>query len=206
MAVYESMDELVYQLVDCGNVEGIKALVREGAGLEYVDNEGRTPLILACSSPDLFHAAEALIKLGANVNAYRPGRHGGTPLHHAAGLGIGKTVSLLLDHTEYPFLMNDDRETALDLGRQRGRALVVRLIETAQPIIALRDVYIEEPDTSHADPALIILDNATNTRYTFFSKNKGDKQQVQRFYKECKGILPVITLISYLEPSKLVNR
>ncbi|KAJ0977712.1 hypothetical protein J5N97_013186 [Dioscorea zingiberensis] len=83
---------------------------------QCVDNEGR----LACSSPDLFHVAKALIKLG---------RHGGTPLHHAAGLGIRKIVSLLLDHTEYPFLTNDDCETAIDLGRQRGHAPVVRVIE-----------------------------------------------------------------------------
>ncbi|KAJ0974130.1 hypothetical protein J5N97_016095 [Dioscorea zingiberensis] len=33
--------------------------------------------------------------------------------------------------------------------------------KTAQPIIALRDVHIEEPDTSHPDPTLIIVDNAT---------------------------------------------
>ncbi|KAJ0963739.1 hypothetical protein J5N97_028864 [Dioscorea zingiberensis] len=34
MGAYQSLDELVYQQVNCGNVEGIKALVVEGAGLE----------------------------------------------------------------------------------------------------------------------------------------------------------------------------
>jgi ankyrin repeat protein len=41
--------------------------------LQWIDKEGKTPLMVACMRPDLFDVAKALIELGANVNAYRPG-------------------------------------------------------------------------------------------------------------------------------------
>lgn len=40
---------------------------------QWIDREGRTPLIVACMSPELVNVAKTLIELGANVNAYRPG-------------------------------------------------------------------------------------------------------------------------------------
>ena len=44
--------------------------------IQYVDREGKTPLIFACLNPTLYDVAKILIELGANVNAYRPGTIG----------------------------------------------------------------------------------------------------------------------------------
>ena len=41
--------------------------------LQWIDKEGKTPLMVACMRPDLLNVAKVLIELGANVNAYRPG-------------------------------------------------------------------------------------------------------------------------------------
>ena len=41
--------------------------------LQWIDREGKTPLIVACMNHELFDIAKTLIELGANVNAYRPG-------------------------------------------------------------------------------------------------------------------------------------
>ena len=41
--------------------------------LQWIDREGKTPLIVAYMNHELFDIAKTLIELGANVNAYRPG-------------------------------------------------------------------------------------------------------------------------------------
>lgn len=130
MGLSQSKDRLLYQQVLYGNVEGIKSLRRDGAGIEWIDKEGKTPLILACMKPELVEVVKVLIDLGANVNAYRPGSQAGTPLHHAAKKGSVQTVELLLSHGAKVLMMNDDCKTALDLARAKGHWNVVRLIET----------------------------------------------------------------------------
>ncbi|XP_009764908.1 putative E3 ubiquitin-protein ligase XBAT35 isoform X2 [Nicotiana sylvestris] len=129
MGQQQSKDELLYQQVNYGNIEGIKSLHREGAALEWMDKEGKTPLIVACMNPELYNVAKTLIELGANVNAYRPGRHAGTPLHHAAKRGLEQTVKLLLSHGANALIMNDDCQTPLDVARIKGFSNVVRAIE-----------------------------------------------------------------------------
>ncbi|XP_020204281.1 putative E3 ubiquitin-protein ligase XBAT35 [Cajanus cajan] len=126
----QSKDEVLYQQVGYGNSEGIKTLHREGAGLEWRDKEAKTPLIVACMNPQLYNVAKTLIELGANVNAYRPGRHGGTPLHHAAKRGFDSIVKLLLLHGANPLVLNDDCLTALEVARAKGHSNVVRAIES----------------------------------------------------------------------------
>jgi len=47
--------------------------------MQYVDKEGKTPLIVACMNLTLYNVAKTLIELGANINAYRPGMINGLP-------------------------------------------------------------------------------------------------------------------------------
>ncbi|KAK1362565.1 E3 ubiquitin-protein ligase XBOS34 [Heracleum sosnowskyi] len=129
MGQQSSKDELLYQQVNSGNIEGIKALHHDGAGLEWLDKEGKTPLIAACLNQELRNVAKTLIELGANVNAYRPGRQAGTPLHHAAKRGLEQTVKLLLSSRANALVMNDDCQTPVDVARVKGWGNVVRAIE-----------------------------------------------------------------------------
>ncbi|OAY28103.1 putative E3 ubiquitin-protein ligase XBAT35 [Manihot esculenta] len=129
MGQHQSKDELLYQQVNYGNIDAIKALRREGAGLEWIDRDGKTPLILACLNSELHHVAKTLIELGANVNAYRRGHNGGTPLHHAAKSGLDSTVKLLLSHGGNALVLNDDCQTPLEVARAKGHNNVVRTIE-----------------------------------------------------------------------------
>ncbi|PSS33759.1 E3 ubiquitin-protein like [Actinidia chinensis var. chinensis] len=143
MGQQQSKDELLYQQVNYGNVEGIKALRSEGAGLEWIDKEGKTPLIAACMNSELYNVAKTLIELGANVNAYRPGRHAGTPLHHAAKRGLEQTVKLLLSHGANALVMNDDCQTPVDVARIKRCTNVVRAIESHICLFSgwLRELY-----------------------------------------------------------------
>uniref|UniRef100_A0A6N2MQT6 RING-type domain-containing protein n=1 Tax=Salix viminalis TaxID=40686 RepID=A0A6N2MQT6_SALVM len=130
MGQQQSKDELLYQQVNYGNIGGIKTLCSQGAGLEWIDKEGKTPLILACLNSQLFDVAQTLIELGANVDAYRPGRNAGTPLHHAAKRGLENTVKLLLSRGANALVMNDDCQTSLEVARAKGHSNVVRAIES----------------------------------------------------------------------------
>jgi len=130
MGQQQSKEELLYENALNGNIEAVKSLCSEGASLEWVDKEGKTPLIVACMAPDRFILAKTLIELGAKVNAYRPGLHAGTPLHHAAKRGLDHTVRLLLSHGANPLVRNDDGQTPLNVARSRGIVNVVRAIES----------------------------------------------------------------------------
>ncbi|OMP11107.1 hypothetical protein COLO4_04034 [Corchorus olitorius] len=124
----QSKDELLYQAANSGNVDAVKALCREGAGLEWIDADGKTPLIAACMNPELVDVAKTLIEMGANVNAYRPGLNAGTPLHHAAKRGLEWTVIHLLAHGANALLRNDDCHTPLEVARIKGYTNIVRAI------------------------------------------------------------------------------
>jgi hypothetical protein len=143
MGQQQSKDELLFQHVSNGNIEGIKALRVEGAGLEWMDKEGKTPLITACMNLQLYNVAKALIELGANVNAYRPGRHAGTPLHHAAKRGLEETVKLLLVKGANALVVNDECQTPLDVARTNGFSHVTRVIESHLCLFSgwLRELY-----------------------------------------------------------------
>ncbi|KAH9308617.1 hypothetical protein KI387_036528, partial [Taxus chinensis] len=214
----------------------------------WIDKEGRTALILACTRADLLEVASTLLHLGANLNSYRPGSHGGTPLHHAAKRGHDRTVTLLLHRGANPLAINDDCETPLQMARARGHVTVVRIIEgwislfsgmirelsgpgflealapqwvskkiwavvlpsassnprrpprfelaiyptpkVSQPrtIIFLSKAEIEEPKFSLPDPVLVLFDKGIKTRYKFLSEIEGDKKQLQRLYRACKGV------------------
>lgn len=41
--------------------------------LQFLDKEGRTPLMFACTRGDLFEMVLTLLNLGANIKAYQPG-------------------------------------------------------------------------------------------------------------------------------------
>ncbi|XP_024373874.1 putative E3 ubiquitin-protein ligase XBAT35 isoform X1 [Physcomitrium patens] len=124
-----SKEEQLYQAVQTGNVRVVKALQHDGTSLEFVDKEGRTPLHVACASGNMFDMVLTLLNLGANVKAYQPGSHGGTPLHLAAKNGSDRIVYLLLSRGADPLAVNDDALTPLDLARNRGHLSVVRIIE-----------------------------------------------------------------------------
>lgn len=42
--------------------------------MQWIDRDGKTPLIVACMDSGLYNVAKVLIEMGANVNAYRPGK------------------------------------------------------------------------------------------------------------------------------------
>jgi len=124
-----SLEEKVFACTAKGDIDNIRKLKTHGAGLEWRDAKGRTPLMYACNHAELYETAKTLLELGANVNAVRPREGGGTPLHHAARQGQERITSLLLSYNANPFILNDENETAHDIARRSGYVGVVRAIE-----------------------------------------------------------------------------
>ncbi|KAJ4875457.1 putative E3 ubiquitin-protein ligase XBAT35 [Raphanus sativus] len=157
MGQKQSKGELLYHQVRYRNSQGIQALHREGADLEWMDRKGRTPLIMACRKDELCDVAKTLIELGANVNAYRPGRHAGTPLHHAAKRGLVNTVELLLSHGANPIVFNDDCQTPLEVARDNECGSVAGAIERH---ICLFSGYMRQslgPATLHSNRVWVVV-------------------------------------------------
>ncbi|XP_009789557.1 putative E3 ubiquitin-protein ligase XBAT35 isoform X2 [Nicotiana tabacum] len=194
MGQQQSKEELLYQQVIEGNIEAIKAIHNNGASLEWIDKEGKMPLIVACMKPNGLDVAKALLELGANVNAYRPGYHAGTALHHAAKRGLEDTVRLLLSYGANPLIKNDGCQTPLEVARAKGFSNVVRTIEDAQPrnVIALWKANVEEIRWQHSDPVLTIFDNTSNTQYKFTSVSDSEQQQLQLLHKACNAATEVL--------------
>jgi ankyrin repeat protein len=90
----------------------IKALVAAGAGIEAVDGEGRTPLLIATHA-NAIAAARELIAAGANVNA--KDRKSDTPFLYAGAEGRLEILRLILA---------TGRANLADTNRYGGTALI----------------------------------------------------------------------------------
>ncbi|CAA6662483.1 unnamed protein product [Spirodela intermedia] len=144
----------------------------------------------------------ALIDLGADVNAYRPGPTLETPLHHAAKRGLSRRSNLLLSPN--PSVANDDCQTPLDLHARQSIILIFCFLFqnlwtgmsviffTAHPktIIQLWKAKIEAPNFKQADPVLVIIENSSRARFKFLAERAGDKQQFSLFMMLVAPVLP----------------
>uniref|UniRef100_A0A803M7M3 RING-type domain-containing protein n=1 Tax=Chenopodium quinoa TaxID=63459 RepID=A0A803M7M3_CHEQI len=192
-----SKDELVYQRVIEGNIDAIKALCTEGAGLEWIDKQGKTPLIVACMDPRLYIVAKTLIELGANVNAYRPAVVSIYFVEEDQELNVFFEVATAL--LPFSYLSRESWVVVVPCSLPNTGELirlefaVYSSVQDAQPrtVIPLWKSNIVEPKFRKSDPSLIIFNKSTGSRFRFLSSIKGDKQQLIQLHSACKGFLKV---------------
>jgi ankyrin repeat protein len=110
-----------------GHTETVKYLIQQGAKVDCRDDEGKTPLIHACTGP-FAKSVQALLDAGADVNA-RDTTEGFTPLMMAAGLGQPEVVDVLLAHNADKSLVDDDQESAADHAKNSGHDKIVELLK-----------------------------------------------------------------------------
>ncbi|XP_026381985.1 putative E3 ubiquitin-protein ligase XBAT35 [Papaver somniferum] len=205
MGQQQSKEELLYQQVKKRNIKKIRALRREGVGLEWVDKQGYTPLIVACMDPKLITVAKTLIELGADVNASRTNSPSGTPIYGAALKGLDQTVKLLLMHGPHGVILISKIVNLWYSARsfycwavvmygshQSGAKLELRIYYSAQDanpreVISLREAKLKEPNFQHTEPSLVIVGKSSKTKHLFFAESFSDQQQLQRFFRACNG-------------------
>ncbi len=109
-----------------GHSEIVKLLLKHGATVDCRDDEGKTPLIHACTGP-FAKTVEILLDAGADVNA-KDSTEAFTPLMMGAGLGQTEVVKVLLRHNADKSMLDDDDESAIDHARNSGHTGIVELL------------------------------------------------------------------------------
>ena len=110
--------------VIAGNLDAVKALVRERRGLNARDRQGSAPLHFAMGDPEI---VRVLIEAGADIN--QPGDGERTPLHEAIQAGHLETVKLLLERRADRGARSRRGETPLELARRLERREMIELLE-----------------------------------------------------------------------------
>lgn len=111
------------------NVQAVCELLKAGAEVDRIDEEGNTALI-GCVRDENMKTVQQLVEHGADVNARN--RAGDTPLTNAACWGSRRVVRYLLAHGADPALPNGVDMPASELARQHGHAQIVAMLERAR--------------------------------------------------------------------------
>jgi ankyrin repeat protein len=100
------------EAISSGNFAEIKRLVKSGADVNALGEDGGSPLSSAAFHGQLEHV-RFLLQNGANLT--RKNRDGNTPLHVAAFMGRVEIVKLLLAKGGRATTRNEKRETPIDV-------------------------------------------------------------------------------------------
>jgi len=106
----------------------VRTLLTAGADANLKTGGGEYPLFAALEKPEI---AGLLLAAGADPNFKTD--WGETPLMAAVGMGVAKTVELLLQHDADPTVENNQGYSALDMAINGGRDEIAALFEKTAP-------------------------------------------------------------------------
>ncbi|CAH8385909.1 unnamed protein product [Eruca vesicaria subsp. sativa] len=212
----QQQDEVLFQQVSHNDVEGIKSLCHEGAGLEWADKEGRTPLILACAEAELYDVAETLNiardkgysdtvrAIESQIclfSGWMREFYGPKFLESCSPQLLSRKVWVVIVPTDS---RNPSKPLKLEL-------VVYASLQDAQPmmVMPLWKANLEEPRSEQSDASVMIVENSSRrksqTKRGYISQarrwaqvdrqmrlklaaaTKGDIKQLNRFCEACKG-------------------
>jgi ankyrin repeat protein len=118
-------DDRLLKAAQIGDVEQVKALLKEGADITVVNSDGNNALWFGCFH-DNHEIAEALLASGIDIN--NSNENGVTVMMYSASSGKEKMVKLLLQHNANVQIENLDGFKALDLA---ATPTIYRLLKDA---------------------------------------------------------------------------
>ncbi|CAG7896671.1 hypothetical protein BRARA_H00247 [Brassica rapa] len=214
MGQQQLKDEMLFQKVNHNDVESIKSHCHEGAGLEWADKEGRTPLILACAETELYDVAETLKVARAKgysdtVRAIesRICLFSGW-MRELYGPSFLELCSpdQLLSRKVWVVIVPTDSRNPLKL-----ELVVYASLQDAQPrmVMPLWKANLKEPKSDQSDASVMIVCNSSRLkkqrkrgyisharswaqvdrqmRLKLAAATKGDIKQLNSFCEACKG-------------------
>ena len=130
----------IHEAVEKGNLEEVKALIKQNPDLVKAVNEaGRTPLHLACRGTHM-DVVDFLLEKGAVVDLKDHGGH--SPLHHAAMSDRDKAAAALLTKGANVELRDDYSRTPLLLcARERGGPKTTAVLLKAGADVNAKDKF-----------------------------------------------------------------
>jgi ankyrin repeat protein len=163
---------ILHAAIESGKVEVIDFLVQKGAQIDLFDEEGHTPLHIACwyGKTD---AVACLVGHKATINVQcKP--HGMSPLHYAVCGESPSVVSILCE--------NEADVNILDL-RKRAPLHYVAMLGSPEMlrIFIKRRVNMEPPDENGKTPVDIVYDKEEFDMLVIMSNNGAD---ISKFYNE----------------------
>jgi ankyrin repeat protein len=118
-------DSALTKAVKAGDIQAVRALIKQGADVNARSGDGSTPLLWAVDASEL-DIARVLIAAKARIDVATD--LGVTPLLHAARTGDAAMVDLLLRSGANPSLAHPDGETPLMAASKSGSVAAVRAL------------------------------------------------------------------------------
>uniref|UniRef100_A0A0G4FBK7 Uncharacterized protein n=1 Tax=Chromera velia CCMP2878 TaxID=1169474 RepID=A0A0G4FBK7_9ALVE len=161
--------------VEFDNLEVVKILVGEGAGLQVVGSDGFSPLHFACASPPSPQIVRFLVSEGADVDA--KDNDGETPLHWLATTDQTDLMELILSKGADIDAKDNKGDTALHHATMAGvREAAECLLDHGAkvneensrrftPLLTTIILHNDEP-TDHRDVAQLLISRGANINHT----------------------------------------
>lgn len=118
--------EMVEVTTTSSSFKAVKLLLQKGANVNAEDNDGLTPLAIACQRGNYF-AVERLLQ-AEQIDITLVDNQGSTALHEACENGTGKIVEMLLKSGAEISVADRDRVTPLHIACREGYTDVVKLL------------------------------------------------------------------------------
>jgi len=130
LPVARAEDADIYAAATHGDLNKVqKFLQADPTLLNAPDNDGRTPLLYACSWGHA-NVVKWLLEKGAEVNIRDKDNR--IPLHWAAGMGFDDVVAVLLEHKSDLTAKDKDARTPLDMATAKNQDKVVAQLREAE--------------------------------------------------------------------------